>query len=138
MKTWIILILCGTALPVLAEPPSRGFVSSQPATNWEYALTCGNGKYGALVFGQPLDETIVLNHARLFLPLHQPLPPVETAKHLPEIRRLLATGEYQRAADFVVELSGKEGYTGKRWTDPFVPAFDVRLQMTSSGPVHHY
>jgi predicted GH43/DUF377 family glycosyl hydrolase len=118
--------------------PKCGFVSSQAATNWEYALTSGNGKFGALVFGQPLDETIVLNHARLFMPLHEPLPPVDTASHLKEIRQLLADGQYQRAADFVVELSKHEGYGGKRWTDPFVPAFDVRVTMAANGSVSGY
>ena len=127
--------------PAAAEPrpaPERGFVSSQPAANWENALVSGNGKFGALVFGQPLDETIVLNHARLFMPLHEPLPPVDTAGQLPEIRRMLAAGDYQRAADFVVERAKLAGYGGKRWTDPFVPAFDVRVKMSANGAVGNY
>jgi hypothetical protein len=135
------LLLVPPAAPILAASPAgpvRGFVSSQPATNWEHALTSGNGKYGALVFGQTLDETIVLNHARLFMPLCEPLPPVDTASHLKEIRQMLADGEYQRAADFVVELSRKEGYGAKRWTDPFVPAFDVRVTMATNSPVTGY
>ena len=99
--TLAALLLAPLAAPLL--PPRRqaqsaGFVSSQAATNWEYALTSGNGKFGALVFGQPLDETIVVNHARLFMPLCEPLPPVDTASHLKEIRKMLADGEYQRAA----------------------------------------
>jgi hypothetical protein len=137
----IVLLLASLAAPVSAASPAgpeRGFVSSQAATNWEHALTSGNGKFGALVFGQPLDETIVVNHARLFMPLWEPLPPVDTASHLKEIRRMLADGEYQRAADFVVALSQKDGYGPKRWTDPFVPAFDVRVTMASNGPVSDY
>ena len=135
------LLLAPLAAPILAASPAgpdRGFVRSQAATNWEHALTTGNGKFGALMFGQPLDDTIVLNHARLFMPLCEPLPPVDTASHLEEIRQMLADGEYQRAADFVVELSEKEGYDAKRWTDPFVPAFDVRVTMASDGPVNGY
>ena len=130
----------GSAASPVGQPaaPDRGFVSSQPATNWENALISGNGKFGALVYGQPLDETIVLNHARLFMPLHEPLPPVDTASHLKEIRQMLAAGEYQRAADFVVELSKKSGYAGKRWTDPFVPAFDVRVKMVGNATVGNY
>lgn len=141
MKHWIIPAFLVTACMAQAEQrivPERGFVSSQAATNWEHALTSGNGKFGALVFGQALDETIVVNHARLFMPLCEPLPPVDTASHLKEIRRMLADGEYQRAADFVVELSKKEGNGAKRWTDPFVPAFDVRVMMATHGPVADY
>jgi hypothetical protein len=141
MKHLLFATLLTAGLVAQAEQPrvpERGFVSSVAATNWEYALTSGNGKYGALVYGQPLDETIVFNHARLFMPLCEPLPPVDTASHLKEIRQMLADGQYQRAADFVVELSQKEGYGPKRWTDPFVPAFDVRVTMASDGPASRY
>jgi len=118
--------------------PKRGFFSSKPAMHWEHALVSGNGKYGALVFGQPIDETIILNHARLYMPLHKPLDPVNTGAHLPEIRQMLADGHYQKAADFVVDMSKKEGYGGKRWTDPFIPAFNIRIIMSSAGEVKNY
>lgn len=118
--------------------PERGFVSREPATDWEHAMVSGNGKFGALVFGQPLDETIILNHARLYLPLHEPLPPVNSAAHLKEIRQMLANGQYQRASDYVVELSQKENYGPKRWTDPFIPAFDIRIRMGSDGEIKDY
>ena len=118
--------------------PERGFVSSTPATYWEQALVSGNGKYGALVFGQPVDETIILNHARLFMPVHEPLTPVNTGVHLPEIRQMLADGQYQKAADFVVALSKAEGFGGKRWTDPFIPAFNIRVIMPASGEIKNY
>ena len=133
-----LLTACLAAQAEKPPTPERGFVSAKAATSWEHALTSGNGKFGALVYGQPLDETIVLNHARLFMPLHEPIPPVDTASHLTEIRRMLADGHYQRAADFVVELSKNEGYGEKRWTDPFVPAFDVRVKMLGEAAAENY
>jgi alpha-L-fucosidase 2 len=124
--------------PASLNSPERGFVSSQPATDWEHALVSGNGKFGALVFGQPIDEKIILNHARLFMPLHEPLPPVHTGAHLKEIRQMLASGQYQKASDFVIDLSQKENYGPKRWTDPFIPAFDIRIKMAADGEVKNY
>lgn len=121
-----------------SKPPERGFVSIKAAEKWDQALVSGNGKYGALVFGQPLDETIVLNHARLFMPLYEPIPPVNTALYLTAIRQMLSKGEYQQAADFVVELSKKEGYKEKRWTDPFIPAFNIKVIMDANGVVSNY
>jgi hypothetical protein len=118
--------------------PDRGFVSSKPATHWEQALVSGNGKYGALVFGQPIDETIVLNHARLFMPVHEPLTPVNTGVHLTEIRSMIADGQYKRATEYVVEISKTEGYGEKRWTDPFIPAFNIRVMMEPAGEVKDY
>ena len=126
------------AIGLCCAAPQRGFVSAKPAETWEHALVSGNGKCGAMVMGQPLDETIILNHARLFMPLNQPLPPADTASHLTEIRKMIADGQYQRAADYVVELSHKEGYGGKRWTDPFIPAFDLRVRMAAKGQVREY
>ncbi len=117
---------------------ARGFFSERPATEWQDALATGNGIQGALVYGQPLDETIILNHARLFLPLHAPLPPVDTARHLPEIRRMLMAGQYAEASKFVVNLSQTEGYGDKRWTDPYVPACDLLVRMATSGPARDY
>ena len=122
-----------------ADPaPQRGFVSARPAATWEHALVSGNGKYGAMVMGQPLDETIILNHARLFMPLNRPLPPVDTASHLPEIRRMFSEGQYQQAADYVVALATKANYGAKRWTDPFIPAFDLRVRTPAEGEVKDY
>lgn len=144
VKTFALIFFLAFALQTFSQQagvisyPDRGFVSSKPATHWEQALVSGNGKYGALVFGQTVDETIILNHARLFMPVHEPLSPVNTGAHLPEIRLMLADGQYQKAADFVVALSKAEGFDGKRWTDPFIPAFNIRVIMPSSGEIKDY
>ena len=137
LPAFVIAVLGIAGIAVRAAPaPQRGFVSSKPAETWEHALMSGNGKFGALVMSQPLDETIILNHARLFMPLNEPLPPVDSGSHLKEIRQMLADGQYQRAADFVVELSNKANYGAKRWTDPFIPAFDLRVRMDAQRPSH--
>jgi hypothetical protein len=144
VKTFALIFFLAFALQTFSQQagvisyPERGFVSSTPATQWEQALVSGNGKYGALIYGQPFDETIILNHARLFMPVHEPLPPVNTGAHLPEIRQMLADGQYQKAADFVVALSKAEGFGGKRWTDPFIPAFNIRVIMPPSGETKNY
>jgi hypothetical protein len=118
--------------------PARGFLSAEPAEKWEDALVTGNGAQGAMVFGVPAHETIILNHGRLYLPLHEPLPPPETAAILPELRSLLKEGKYQDAADRVVLLANAAGYQGKHWTDPFVPACDLKIDMVPTGAVTAY
>ena len=123
-----------SVLPV----PARGAISGRPATKWEEGHISGNGRMGALVMGQPLNETIIFSHEKLFLPWEKPVQPVDTASHLQEIRRMFADGQYQKAADLVVEISKKEGYTHKRWTDPFIPAFDLRVIMDAAGEVKGY
>ena len=124
-------------VPVLAHP-ARGFLVRQPAARWEDGLIVGSGRVGAMVYGEPEDETVILTRAGLFMPWRIPLQPPDTASQLPEIRRLLAAGQWQDAADRVVEIAEDEGWTGKRWTDPLIPACDLRLAMPSSGAIRRY
>jgi len=116
----------------------HGFWSGKPAETWEKALVTGNGTMGVLVQGYPLSDTLILSHARFYMPLNEPLPPVNTGAALDSIRQMLFAGKYGEASRFVVDLSQKEGWDAKRWTDPFVPAFDINIQITGDTGVFDY
>lgn len=118
--------------------PARGFISHARAATWEQGLISGNGTMGALVMGDALAETITLNRAGLFMPLNEPLQPVSQGIHLPELRELLAAGQYQAAADRIVQLASGEDYGGKRWTDPFIPACDLQVLTPECGERRDY
>ncbi len=120
-----------------SNAPDRGFTSWLPARSWEEALLSGNGTIGAMVIARPHDETIILNHALLYLPASYPVKPINQASRLDEIRKLLLAGKYTDATKIPVEQSEKEGYGGLRWTDPYMPAFDIRLNMAPSN-IKHY
>ena len=109
--------------------PARGAASREPARRWEWAFVSGNGRMGALVFGDPDHETIVANHCRLFLPLgtREILPDV--AEHLPEVRRLVREKGYRAAYDFMLSKAKEQGYPGLSWTDPFHPGFELKIDM---------
>ncbi|MEI6808439.1 MAG: glycoside hydrolase N-terminal domain-containing protein [bacterium] len=113
-------------------------VSDVPATSWDKAMVSGNGIQGAMAMGRVPDETIVLNHAGLFIPLAAPFPTVSQAKILPELRRMIEEGMFQAAADRVVEYSKEEGKNGDTWTDPFVPACSLKVTMPSRGTPRGY
>ncbi len=115
--------------------PERGFVSSEPADTWEQGLISGNGTIGANVFCQPLDETIVFTHERLFLPMGEPVVPPDQAARLGEIRNLIAAGSYREATELAFELSGQDGFM---YPDPFVPAFDLRIMTSAECEVADY
>ncbi len=116
----------------------RGFWSEQPAKTWEQSLITGNGTMGVLVMGNPISDTLILSHARLYMPLQEPLPPVNSGSRLDTIRKMMFAGKYGEASQYVVDLSHSEGWDGKRWTDPFVPAFDVRIRMLGDTTVSDY
>src|SRR5512140_3812466 len=71
----------------------------QPARDWVEALPVGNGRLGAMVFGDPGRETIQLNEATVWggQPNRNDNP--EAGAALPEIRRLVFAGKYKEAQD---------------------------------------
>ncbi len=136
--TWsiFILLLCCNSAKCLAQSdafkaPERGFTSWQPAANWEHAMLSGNGTMGAMVIGQPHNETILLSHSDLYIPLDEPKPTINQASRLAEIRKLLLEGKGTEAAKIPVEQRNKENFTKVR--DPFIPAFDVLIEQEPSN-----
>ncbi len=131
----VSLTACSRAVSETLPVPERGFVSSQPATSWEEGLICGNGTIGANALSRPLDERIIFTHERLFLPKGPPWTPPDNAVRLFEIRRLIDRGLYKQATQLAFDLSGQEGFI---YPDPFVPAFDLSIQMNADGEVRDY
>jgi alpha-L-fucosidase 2 len=115
--------------------PKRGFVSWQPAQSWEHGLLSGNGTMGAVVIGQPHEETIILSESHLFLPINAPQKPINQASRLAGIRKLLLAGKNEEAAKIPVEQREKEGY--KIGEDPFIPAFQLKIDQ-EGGNVTRY
>lgn len=138
---WIYLMaFCWMSLSGWAQGfqhPERGFISWKPAPSWEDALLSGNGTMGAMVFGEPHDETIIVNHALNHMPVRVPLLPIDQASRMEEIRSLLAEGKYAEAAQIPVDQSLTEGYKEMHWIDPFVPLCNLRMVM-EPGNISNY
>lgn len=117
------------------KSPERGFISSEPATSWEEGLIGGNGSMGINVLSRPLDETIIFSHAKLFLPIREPYAPPAHGDRISEIRNLIDRGLYKQATELAFQFSGQEDFYGP---DPFVPAFDMNIQMGSKGDIRDY
>ena len=116
----------------------RATIADAPAARWETGFLSGNGQTGAIVMGRPQAETIILNRAGLFLPYTPERPAPNQGAHLAEIRQMMAEGQYQKAADFIYELSQKEGYNGTHWIEPFVPACSLQIRIPDRGDARDY
>jgi alpha-L-fucosidase 2 len=83
--------------PVLAQETILFF--DEPASEWEQALPVGNGRLGAMVFGEIATERIQFNEETLWS--GGPYDPVQEGAHagLPEIQRLLFEGDFAKAHD---------------------------------------
>jgi len=65
---------------------------------WVRALPVGNGRLGAMVFGGVVNERLQLNEDTLWAGApYDPVNP-DARDALPEVRRLLAAGQYSEAA----------------------------------------
>lgn len=71
----------------------------QPASRWIDALPLGNGRLGAMVFGQTQDDTWQLNEDSVWYGGAQDRHPPDAFKYLPQLRNLLSSGRLQEAED---------------------------------------
>ncbi|MBN1769119.1 MAG: glycoside hydrolase N-terminal domain-containing protein [Prolixibacteraceae bacterium] len=115
----------------------KGYESWLPAATPDDAMLLGNGEMGAMVFGHPHNETIIVNHSDIYLPTGLPVKPITQTKRLDEIKKLILNGNGTDAAKIPIEISKEEGYKGQAWSDPYVPAFDIHINLTP-GNIEKY
>ncbi len=91
------LLINGCSTKDEPSAPEYRLWYDEPAEKWLEALPVGNGRLGAMVFGDPEEERIQLNEESLWAgaPVNNNNP--GALKHLPEIRRLIFEGEYKEA-----------------------------------------
>ena len=103
MKNVIFPILClALFFEVHAQnKPLLKLWYEQPAKQWVEALPIGNGRLGAMIYGDPMNEVIQLNENTLWAgqPNRNDNPDAKAA--LPEVRQLIFDGKYQEAQDLV-------------------------------------
>ncbi|MGP4047191.1 glycosyl hydrolase family 95 catalytic domain-containing protein [Streptomyces sp. 2A115] len=110
---------------------SHGTWEPLPAGRWEDAFLSGNGRHGAMVFGDPNDDCVIVTHHALIRPNgSEHARPPQLAAELPELQHRLLAGELTAAESFT---DGRE----LQWVRPFHPAFQVRLRR-ASGDGRHY
>jgi alpha-L-fucosidase 2 len=92
------------ALPTIAENtktsqnPMRLWYDD-PATQWTEALPVGNGRLGAMVFGDVRKEHIQFNEDSLWTGIPHDYSHADAYEYLPEIRNLLFQGKQREAED---------------------------------------
>jgi alpha-L-fucosidase 2 len=74
---------------------------NQPAKQWVEALPIGNGRLGAMVFGNPSQEEIQLNENTVWAGQPNRNDNPEAKEALPEVRKLIFKGKYKEAQDLV-------------------------------------
>ncbi|MFF4350939.1 glycoside hydrolase N-terminal domain-containing protein [Streptomyces sp. NPDC001530] len=106
--------------------PVHGTWEPQPAARWEDAFLSGNGTHGAMVFGDPNDDRVIVNHHSLVRPNgSEDARPPALADRLAHVQDRLLAGDVTAGEDFT---DGRP----LLWVQPFHPAFQVRLRRTAA------
>ncbi|BAV07109.1 alpha-L-fucosidase 2 [Filimonas lacunae] len=110
--------------------PARSLAQNQlklwytrPAEKWTEALPVGNGRMGAMIFGNPVNELLQLNEATFWSggPVKGEVNP-KAASFLGPVRKaLLEQEDYEQANKLVKNIQGV-------YTQSFLPLADLRLQ----------
>jgi hypothetical protein len=118
--------------------PAWGAASRKWADQWEWGFVSGNGTMGGLIYGQPGTETFIATHARLWLPLGSREIVPDIGRYLPECRRAIAERGFGAGQSLLESKAREQGWSGLVWTDPFHPAFFLRLALTRQGKPRDY
>ncbi|MFI1357207.1 glycosyl hydrolase family 95 catalytic domain-containing protein [Streptomyces sp. NPDC020898] len=107
--------------------PVHGTWEPCPAVRWEDGYLSGNGRHGALVFGDPDSDRVIVTHHTLVRPNgSEHARPPRLADQLATLQDRLLAGDTTAAESFT---DGRE----LRWVQPFHPAFQVRLRAAASA-----
>jgi alpha-L-fucosidase 2 len=111
MKRQFIFFVLLLSVQILKGQPSETDEQLQlwydePAYAWEEALPLGNGKTGAMVFGEVGKERFQLNDNTLWSGYPQPGNNPNGTKYLPLVREAVEAGDYTLAAKYWKKMQG--------------------------------
>ncbi len=130
----ILLLATLTACPPSNQDPNLTLWYDQPASDWLEALPVGNGRMGAMVFGDPENERIQLNEDSMW-----PGGPEwadnnkGTPQDLEKLRQLLREGKHAEADRFIVEAFSRKSIVFSHQT-----LGDLSIQFDGHKSYAHY
>lgn len=104
----------------------------QPAKDWNEALPVGNGRLGAMIFGNPQHELIQLNEETLWTGGPKPLNPnPEAYQYLSSVREDLFRDSVARAIGNLRKMQGPD-------SDAYQPLGDILIDQQFEGEATDY
>jgi hypothetical protein len=138
------LFVCSTGNSNLAQ---TGFSEQRTGLSFEYPKTykdwpngflAGNGKMGIIVFGNPLDETVIFNDRKFYMAAsdtsrERSFNQVSEAD-LKQIRDYCTNESWKAANDLANHVHGwKNGGEGNKH-----PGFEIKINIPESGDISNY
>jgi len=91
---------------------------TKPASCWVEALPMGNGRLGAIAYGDPVSDTVQINEETLWSGwFDEYADNTETATHLGEIREAIFSGDYKKGGELTQKymVCGSDGSRGSAY-----------------------
>ena len=98
-----------------------------PATVWEEALPIGNGRIGAMVYCNPLQEVYQLNEESIWSGYPQDWNNPKAANALPQVREAVDRGDYAKASE-LWKANAQGPYTAR-----YLPMANLMLDQLTRG-----
>jgi alpha-L-fucosidase 2 len=131
--------LCAAALALIlpaahaqSAPGAYTLHYDKPASTWTEALPVGNGRLGAMVFGNVGDELLQLNEATLWSggPVSPNVNP-GAFQYLAQVRAVLAAGDYEAASELLRKMQG-------HYTEGYLPLADLKIHQDVGQASDYY
>ena len=106
----------------------------KPAQVWTEALPLGNGRLGAMVYGNPATEQIQLNEETIWAGQPNNNANPEALEWIPKIRELLFAGKYREAQDMATAHVKSKTNQGM----PYQPFGDLRISFPGHTRYENY
>jgi alpha-L-fucosidase 2 len=120
--------------PVLAQYHDNILRYNTPAVNWFEALPLGNGRLGAMLYGDPVNQTIQLNEGTIWGGGPYRNDNTLMLGSLEKIRELIFKGDFAQAE----ELACQKMITQKAHGMPYQTAGELHLHFPGHENYTHY
>ena len=101
----------------------------RPAQNWNEALPIGNGRLGAMVYGNVAADRLQLNEETIWAGQPNNNANPEALEYLPKVRQLVWEGRYKEAQDLATQHVQSRTNHGM----PYQPFGDLYLSFPGQG-----
>ena len=142
-KSILAIVLIASCSPhrvpakAVQRPPGSLLYLEHPAQDWVDGFPIGNGLLGAMVMGDPSNDSVALNHDWLWRRSVERRQ-IRVANKLPEFRRLFLAGRFEEAG----RLMGKDiMFTGGKrypYVNSFQPLGHLQMDFSYAGNVTGY
>ena len=131
----IFALLIGCLQGITSQTNEYKLWYDQPAQVWTEALPLGNGRLGAMVYGNPAIEQIQLNEETIWAGSPNSNANPEALLYIPKVRELVFAGKYLEAQDLATEKVMSNTNSGM----PYQTFGDLRIAFPGhSGYTDYY